>query len=273
MLGVSEQNIIELISVIKKSINSDIAFTLLVDGHVAHINQAEGFTINAKVGDKMPINDPAHEVFKSGIIKDYSIPKDLFGVPLYGRLVPITDKKTGSVSAVIASAFSVERQRNIENASTNLSKSLEQTELTVEEFAKDIQKFAGLLSEIQNICNVVEEKIVDVSSLIKSIQSSASTSNILALNASIEAARAGEAGKGFTVVANEMGKLAQKNADMASKINNDLTNMFKHLSDITKSVQNSNEVATNQAATIEEITATLQNIYAESELLAIMAKE
>lgn len=33
VLGERQQNIIELISVIKKSINSDIAFTLLVDVH------------------------------------------------------------------------------------------------------------------------------------------------------------------------------------------------------------------------------------------------
>ncbi len=45
--------------------------------------------MNSNVGDVMSENDPAHEVFKIGITVSYSIPKELFGVSLYGKLVPI----------------------------------------------------------------------------------------------------------------------------------------------------------------------------------------
>ena len=42
--------------------------------------------------------------------------------------------------------------------------------------------------------------------------------NLLSLNASIEAARAGEAGRGFSIVADEIGNLANISRDTATAI-------------------------------------------------------
>ena len=56
----------------------------------------------------------------------------------------------------------------------------------------------------------------EVGGLVDLIHSISSETKMLSLNASIEAARAGEEGRGFSVVAMEVGKLAEE-TDKASK--------------------------------------------------------
>ncbi len=77
-----------------------------------------------------------------------------------------------------------------------------------DELARDTSGLVGQL-------DAGASRIGEVVSLIQSI---AGQTNLLALNATIEAARAGEAGRGFAVVAGEVKALAQKTAQAAREI-------------------------------------------------------
>ena len=75
----------------------------------------------------------------------------------------------------------------------------------------------GMKATKQTISNL-EGQNKEIASIVETITSISSKTNLLALNAAIEAARAGEYGRGFSVVAEEIGKLAFQSSDSAKKL-------------------------------------------------------
>ncbi|WP_050008269.1 methyl-accepting chemotaxis protein [Butyrivibrio sp. WCE2006] len=119
---------------------------------------------------------------------------------------------------------------------------------------------ANSMEDMNRVVGDVGESADKINSIIEIINSIASQTNLLSLNASIEAARAGDAGKGFAVVATEIGQLANNSAESTTQIAaiiKDITAQIKELSD--KSQANMNEISANMdavntaGATFEEI--------------------
>lgn len=232
--------------------------------------QAKTFTINLAEGNRGSIDAPKAEGFRKVFdrgetVINYYAP-EVFGEPLKTAFVPIKNENN-EVIAGFGISLCLTNKIKIYDTTKSLSDNLNNTDQAILDVANGEQDLSASIKEITDISTKVSENINAAATLIKDIQSNASRSNILALNASIEAARAGEAGRGFAVVANEMGKLATLSGDTSKDIQETLSGMFDAIKSINSLVQSSNEVASGQAATIEEITSTITSLTADASSL------
>lgn len=114
-------------------------------------------------------------------------------------------------------------------------------------------KMKELIESMKHISDTTN----DIQTVIEKIESIASQTNLLSLNASIEAARAGEAGRGFAVVAEQIKELAEESASSAEETRVMLTNSLNQVG-IGSSV--ADETSQFMAEMIEQLDAVVMEV-------------
>lgn len=109
--------------------------------------------------------------------------------------------------------------------------------------------------------------------MLQMINNIAKSTRILGLNAGIEAARSGEAGKGFSVVASEITKLANQSADSVNEINQVMDNLTQQVVEISKIVDDTYTISSEQGEAITSITEALDQLTLVSEKVSELSKK
>ena len=116
-----------------------------------------------------------------------------------------------------------------------MKRTVEMKANTLEASESTRQMYETVRKETQNAIERSKsvEKIDELANAIKEI---ADQTGLLSLNASIEAARAGEAGRGFSVVASEIGKLADQSSQTVGSITSIVQEVTFAVNDMTQSL-------------------------------------
>ncbi len=166
----------------------------------------------------------------------------------------------------------------VENAVEEIAGYMDKSIEAVEQGREKIDNINTLAEEAEKAGNEVVSSLEafteytnKMNSITELINSVASQTSLLALNASIEAARAGEAGRGFAVVATEISNLAGQTtsatADINELINNissQLNNMVEKIDTLVSTNKTQNETALLAAESFTAINESIEQMKNQS---------
>ncbi|MFK7827582.1 MAG: methyl-accepting chemotaxis protein [Oligoflexales bacterium] len=159
----------------------------------------------------------------------------------------------------------LERARESTESSKTVSNLAEESTSTMTNLINSIEKIEESNQQVQNISKLISG-ISDKTDMIDEI---VLQTKLLSFNASVEAERAGEYGRGFSVVASEVGKLAQisgKSAIEISAIVNEAVKESNSIADVnSKRVTSSSQLVREYSKTLVEILESAKSLNEKSE--------
>ena len=199
-------------------------------------------------------------------IRDMKVQMDetLKEVKQASEMVSVGAQNLAEASQALAEGASAEEmQATIDEITNGLSNTVKLTNdayLEAERVAGNAEGSREEMAVMVEAMNRINETSLKIGSVITEIESIASQTNLLSLNASIEAARAGEAGRGFAVVADQIRTLAEQSAEAAVNTRELIEGSIHEIEIGSKAVEQTEQVIVDVVEAIHNIATSSKGI-------------
>lgn len=227
--------------------------------------------VSCEIGAPFPAEATPLMVIESGERRVREVPAHVYGVPFMSYAIPL--REDGDVVGCLMIAKSVEKIRSAKDAISSLSQEVEQVVCAVNEITEGVQVASASNQMVYGLMDNLLSEMKRMNEILSAINKISNSTRILGLNASIEAARAGMAGKGFSVVAQEIERLSSNTTESAQTIGTMLAGIETQVNDMSEKSKEATDAFTQQAASLQEIAATIQNLNADVKVIESYIKE
>lgn len=265
------QSLINTAPIISEALEGNVVITIWDKEQCIYSLDSKNKKSTIKVGDKSNMSlikniGAIDTIFNKKETFTAIFNKNEHGVDAKITLIPAINKY-GEAVGVLCLSTDIENILKIQNSTSELKSSLQETNSTISKITNDAVKLSEKLNYIIENTEVTKELIIESNEAINLIESISKQSNLLGLNAAIESSRAGEYGKGFSVVAGEMRKLASNSSESSKKISAALAEMSNNMKVLIDTINELGEIASNQATSLEEVSVTVEQITDNSQIL------
>lgn len=161
----------------------------------------------------------------------------------------ISEAVSAAGTAIQTVAENSGTMRELSNAA---AESVERGNEQVTGLSQSITEISAMINNIAYAMEELNEQNSSIGSIVETIQSIASETNLLALNAAIEAARAGEQGRGFAVVATQVRKLAEHSHQSADAISGRLGSLRAKVEQVTSQMEQGKLMVAASESTVKQ---------------------
>ncbi|GAB4316851.1 MAG: hypothetical protein Kow0091_24210 [Geminocystis sp.] len=188
------------------------------------------------------------ELTKEAIEENYKTMDTLVSVKNMSETIAKIAQSANQAATLADDAYSAtEESSKGMDATVNTIVSLRNT---VGETAKKMKRLGESSQKISQVVSLIEEIALKT--------------NLLAINASVEASRAGEQGQGFTVVAEQVGALAEQSASATKEIAKIVAEIQRETQEVTNAMESGTTQVVNTTQLVETTKQQLEQVLTRS---------